>query len=801
MKLLSLSTSNFRLHAKSNVEFEPEGITGIIGSNETGKSTLIEAAVWALFGTDTARGTKAGLRWHRAPARQVAAAQLFFEVGGARYAVTRTETTATLVDAEGLTLAEGLKPVNDYIPTLLGMAFEEFRLSFLCQQQELQRLATMLPTDRQAFIRQVLGVSKIDSAIKACRKEKGALAERRRGLEAGLGEREPVAAAVDEADVAFQGARGERSRQEKAVAARERALDEALGALGRSAAQRTIHEGWARKRDVASGELPGLRRTVAVLEARVTEKAAAAGRIRNAAPMLARLPELRQRRDALVGARGTIGERTTLRARERELVAEIDGPAGLVERSADAERQVGFYDALKHQEAIRERGKADVKLTALQAARLVQRERLLAEEYVHNAACDRAIERLGVIQAAGKDGSCDTCGRPLGDQFDLVVKTLDGERLSARDRANDCRVEAEACTIQSDDEVEAEVAYHAACQACARWEELARDADLGARQAKDMGLRIEKARAQLDGVRKRLGELPDVEFSVAALNAVESDIREVDALDRSLAAAHGLVATDVEGELGQQRALLQLAEARWQEADEAIKQVGFDAPNHEALVENEKDAREALEGARIRLAHLQATERAAEQHLSRTGALLKDYDLRAGGLAIVLEDHLAHERADARLTEFRVAIAATIRPEMQELMSGFVRLLTDGRHEAVSLSEDFTPTLYESGVPVEVVSGGCRDIAALAMRLALSQMIAQRNGRGVDLLVLDEVFSALDETRRGNVLSLLRRLQGTFSQIILISHVEETRDAVDHAIELEFDESAGMTRVLAYAHA
>jgi exonuclease SbcC len=162
----------------------------------------------------------------------------------------------------------------------------------------------------------------------------------------------------------------------------------------------------------------------------------------------------------------------------------------------------------------------------------------------------------------------------------------------------------------------------------------------------------------------------------------------------------------------------------------------------------------------------------------------------------VSADHLTHEHTATRLADFRLAIASTIRPEMEELMSGFVQLLTDGRHEAVSLSEEFEPTLYENGVPVEVVSGGCEDISALAMRLALSQMIAQRAGHPLSLLVLDEPFGSLDAVRRGNVLGLVRRLKSVFPQVIVISHVEETRDAVDHAFEFEHDAAAGCTRLV-----
>jgi exonuclease SbcC len=130
------------------------------------------------------------------------------------------------------------------------------------------------------------------------------------------------------------------------------------------------------------------------------------------------------------------------------------------------------------------------------------------------------------------------------------------------------------------------------------------------------------------------------------------------------------------------------------------------------------------------------------------------------------------------------------------MMSGFVSILTDGRHEAVTLSDDFSPTLLEGGIPTEVVSGGTEDVVALAMRLALSQMIAERAGVPLECLWLDEPFPGLDAVRAGNALRLLRNLGAAFPQVVAISHMPETRDAVDHVVELEYDHTAGMTRVV-----
>jgi exonuclease SbcC len=94
-----------------------------------------------------------------------------------------------------------------------------------------------------------------------------------------------------------------------------------------------------------------------------------------------------------------------------------------------------------------------------------------------------------------------------------------------------------------------------------------------------------------------------------------------------------------------------------------------------------------------------------------------------------------------------------------------------------------------------VISGGEEDIANLALRLAISQMIAERAGQPLSLLVLDEIFGSLDEERRAAVLDLLRSLADRFPQVILITHIESVREGFDRVIRVEADPQSHVARV------
>jgi exonuclease SbcC len=103
--------------------------------------------------------------------------------------------------------------------------------------------------------------------------------------------------------------------------------------------------------------------------------------------------------------------------------------------------------------------------------------------------------------------------------------------------------------------------------------------------------------------------------------------------------------------------------------------------------------------------------------------------------------------------------------------------------------------VLEDGTPKPVISGGEEDLANLVLRLAISQMIAERAGQPFSLLILDEIFGSLDELRRANVVELLRRLQDRFEQVILITHIDAVREGLDHVISVRYDEERSATIV------
>src|SRR5438128_8248689 len=223
MQLLRLRLVNFRQHADTELEFGP-GITGIIGPNGSGKTTILEAIAWALYGAQAVRGDKDSIRRLGAKGRAGVEVDLEFRLGAHEYRVTRGLSTAAL-HQDGQVIANSLKAVIDKLERTLGMTHDEFFNTYFTGQKELAVMAALGKTERAAFLSRVLGYERLREAQERVREVRNAAAAEVRGLEAGLPDVAVLAAARRAAEQRLSGARA----AAKAADAARRAAEDALG--------------------------------------------------------------------------------------------------------------------------------------------------------------------------------------------------------------------------------------------------------------------------------------------------------------------------------------------------------------------------------------------------------------------------------------------------------------------------------------------------------------------------------------------------------------------------------------------
>ncbi len=131
------------------------------------------------------------------------------------------------------------------------------------------------------------------------------------------------------------------------------------------------------------------------------------------------------------------------------------------------------------------------------------------------------------------------------------------------------------------------------------------------------------------------------------------------------------------------------------------------------------------------------------------------------------------------------------RPGVETYMGEILPSLTSGRYKAVMLDEDFGVQVFdpEAGEyrPKDVFSGGTEDQFLLAMRIAFAlALMPEVKGTTPQFLWLDEPLGSSDEVRRSGIVEYLNvNLSRLFSQIFVVSHVGGLEEQIPNVIRLE----------------
>ena len=96
----------------------------------------------------------------------------------------------------------------------------------------------------------------------------------------------------------------------------------------------------------------------------------------------------------------------------------------------------------------------------------------------------------------------------------------------------------------------------------------------------------------------------------------------------------------------------------------------------------------------------------------------------------------------------------------------------------------------------EMYSGGEAFRVNFAVRLALSEILAQRKGARLQTLVIDEGFGSQDIQGRQRLIEAINLVKHDFAKILVITHLEELKDAFPNRIEIEKTERGSTIRVL-----
>jgi len=173
--ITSVELRNFLSHSNTTLEFD-NGVTVFVGHNGAGKSSIIDAITFALFGQHTRKSNKGLIK----RGMNQAYVKVTFNINEKLYRVERKidlkggleAQFSEKVNGEWVQIAAGERKqfgesMTSEIEKKIGLNYEKLKIASIVQQGELNAIIKTKPKEFKELLNAIIGIDKLDIAAKA----------------------------------------------------------------------------------------------------------------------------------------------------------------------------------------------------------------------------------------------------------------------------------------------------------------------------------------------------------------------------------------------------------------------------------------------------------------------------------------------------------------------------------------------------------------------------------------------------------------------------------------------------------
>ncbi len=835
---ISLKLRNFMAyHSEVLLDFQGIHLAALTGENGAGKSSLLDAITWALWGK--ARAKRDDDLIHLG--QDEMEVEYVFDLNGDLYRIIRkrdaskrgrSDLSLHVQDAGGWrTLTESnMRATQTKISQLMRLDYETFINSAFLLQGRADEFTTKPPGERKKILGDILGLQIYDEYAERA-KERVVEKERevdRIMIEIGQIEQELAREPEYQAELAEAQQEAEQKSQDRKMA--EQTLDtlrERYRAIEYK--QRQLDD----LRDRLERAQADIDETVKAIEVVQTQLGQYQSILSRRIEIESGLAQLRQAKDGVAEWERRLQESFKLSERKNELEKAIADARAKIE--ADLAQLVATINLLQPRVVAieiqrRQLSEAQAELAVLQALEVErdnQRQKLtdLKEEAARLTEQNKQLKiemdeiKARLTQLAEAGSNCPVCQRPLDETHRLEVSVqLQREGTAKGDtwRAHQARLN-EVANQQSELQqnlVEAERQLRGLAAMQGKVAQL----EQSLKEAEEATVALAVAQAQHAELQQQLETRSFATEVIAQLAEVQAELATL-GYDH---AAHQQARAEVEGlaHFEEEGRVLAEAEKRLPEEEKRLEkervrhtrlleQAASDQNEVNRLEEETRDLpelRSQLNKASEDLDRWQYEERLARDRVAAAKQKLNDL-VRLAKRRGVLEDKLQQVReALAIYRELQTAfgkkgvqalLIESAIPEIEDEANKLLSRMTDGRmhvrFETQREAKSGDSTIETLDIRIademgsrdyELYSGGEAFRVNFAIRVALSKVLARRAGARLQTLIMDEGFGTQDVQGRERLVEAINAIQDDFEKIIVITHIEELKEAFPIRIEV-----------------
>lgn len=769
-----LRLTNIRQHADTELWFDQNDQLVLVGGpNGAGKTTLLEAITWCLYGEHRGGNTR-NLRnlVRRGHEIEGAETEIVFDVNNVTYRAKRRidgKTTAVLYGNDA-PIVEGPRETTKEIGRILGMDARGFRLAFIAQQKELDGLANMRPAERGKELTRLLRLDAISAAQNEARARYREAASVAAGLATNHGhtledietahnvaveQHETARADAETVETQLQEIDAELAATKQIDKQYQRAAQKQAQAQARADAAAEEHD--RHNTQLAQIQIPDQQPVPDDYEITALQQ--------TAADIDQKIGRAEQQQEAAKTRKMLAGQVASGEKQLNELQQTL-------QRTSSLEPQKTITEQQQNQEQLQ-----------TQAAELSERRQTALNR--HAAAQARINDLQQRIADTEKlDSVCDQCGQPISDQHvHTQTQQLHSNLETVQTELADTEHAAETARTELADN---HTSIRAAQQAIS-------EAETAQQQHDAAQLRHNETKQTVDTYRSQMDRIAAAPVDLTVLHAARTETRlELEKKTQAKQAAQ-IRAAAVETRTRARQAVASAA-ARLREAE---KEAAGAAETVDALTETHQRHTQLTETRQTNadmLADAQKQAAVAQERTVAARTRLDDAETAAKTRGKHQHDAAVASVCAELLRNTATHMTGRIQPALQGTASELLARLSDGRFTGCEVDRDYNITV--AGQPISEYSGGEADLIALAVRLSLANVVADRhNSGGAGFLILDEVFGSQDQQRREAILTALRNLRSTYGQILLTSHVGGLDGAVDRVIDVAIDTDSDGQRI------
>lgn len=820
---------NFKKYKKADITLN-NSLIGIFGNNGAGKSSLFEAVTWCLYGIAQSMEGKEGVKQQDLirDGEDEMGVEVEFLLGGHLYKVSRylnvKRGPRSRLWIDGKLQAQKSREVVTRIVQDVGLNVKGFISSSFIRQKELDLITSKIASERKKLINRLFNLrvyEKFEEAAKTKKKEKEnelhvvslQIKEKEKDLEL-LPELEKALQELEKTVETLK-------KQYDAVKKEAESVKERYTTLEKAYEQ---YKGLQTHLEITEKDMENTKNVLEQKRKELEEIEKAVLKRKELTPeyntfltlkeKLSLLDKTKVEYDKKMNQLQHLQTEITLTQKNlEERIAECnEGITRLKEEEEELTESKTILKTMRKKINELESVPRQIEDETEKMDKVKEKEaEIMAEKAKYEGRITDLQNELAEIQSIGIGAPCPKCKRPLQKEHLDELVTKYGAEIAANEKAKEKYDSRAIHLLEMKKELDSSIKElkkkEKDLNKLKKEEQKYVKAELRMedikKRIKENEIKITEGKEKLKVVEERKKDVvqlnQDIEtlaFDPSEYEAVKKEVEEKTAVEREMIKLNERISKkeEVKTSIEETEKKITMQNQKRDEIKTELQKTA-DIPEKFEAIKRERDqiTEKELETAREYTERkTQHDERVKElKRLQKSAEELKEVKKKQKDI----EDKiLVYAVLQDAFKQIPVQIQSRLQPRIRKETSSLLNEVTEGKYPFINLEKDYSLTVYYDGeyYPISRFSGGEKDLINLCLRVGISRVLvslsSQKSFARIQSLFLDECFGSFDTERRKHLLAALNQLRKYFAQIVLITHIEEIKEALPEAFLVEEQE-------------